>query len=328
MRALPFSLLLVSLVATCPAIGDEAATEQARAEYVAGTNHVKAAKWGEAIAAFERSRALRRHALTTFNIAACERALGRYTRARRAFRDAVAEDKASGGKELGETFVADAKTYLGEIDGLLAKIDLTVSPGDAAISFDGRPLLLDVEDKGLYVTGLAAPGPGSALGATVRVLTDPGAHVLVLARKGYSDVLVNRTFPPGSKTTLALELEKLPGIIKVRADRDGAVVTLDGLDIGTAPVQVSRSAGSHTVVVRKTGYATYSAQIDVRAGEELDLRATLAPETIPITKKWWFWTIAGGVVAGAAVGTYFLVRPAPTRPPIDGGGLGWAATVQ
>ncbi|HXK20616.1 MAG TPA: hypothetical protein VNG33_22550, partial [Polyangiaceae bacterium] len=58
------------------------ALEEARRSYREGVERVQQARWGEALAAFERSETSRKHATTTFNIGACERALGHYTRAR------------------------------------------------------------------------------------------------------------------------------------------------------------------------------------------------------------------------------------------------------
>jgi hypothetical protein len=34
-----------------------------------------------------------------------------------------------------------------------------------------------------------------------------------------------------------------------------------------------------------------------------------------IFSQWWFWTAAGVVVAGVAVGTYFVVRGSDAAPP-------------
>jgi hypothetical protein len=41
-----------------------------------------------------------------------------------------------------------------------------------------------------------------------------------------------------------------------------------------------------------------------------------APKS-PIYKKWWFWTIVGAVVAGAAAGTVVALQPGE-NPPVDG----------
>ena len=63
----------------------------------------------------------------------------------------------------------------------------------------------------------------------------------------------------------------------------------------------------------------------MRAGEEAKLRANLEEKKTPIYKRWWFWTTAAVVLAGASVGTYFAARE-PAR--LDGGGLGWTIKVR
>ena len=67
------------------------ATLRARELYTQGIALVNAAQWGEALAKFEESSSLRSHPVTTYNVAVCERALGRYTRARITFANALAE---------------------------------------------------------------------------------------------------------------------------------------------------------------------------------------------------------------------------------------------
>ena len=86
----------------------------------------------EAIAAFERSQALRPHPLTVYNIGACERALGRYTRARARLRAAIADST------LEATYANEAKAWLEQIEALLVHLTLAVSPTNAAVSIDGR----------------------------------------------------------------------------------------------------------------------------------------------------------------------------------------------
>src|SRR5579859_6898324 len=59
---------------------------EARQKFVEGAALVKNAQWADAETAFEESARLHPHAVTTFNIGACERAMGRYTKARALFR--------------------------------------------------------------------------------------------------------------------------------------------------------------------------------------------------------------------------------------------------
>jgi hypothetical protein len=304
------------------------ATEGAREAFLRGTEFARNAHWSEALAEFERSASLRPHAVTTYNEGACQRALGRYTLARKTLQQALDENDRTGGAQLPEATIADIRGYLAQIDALLATADVVLDPPNAAIAVDGRPL--EPAGDGAPLTAgtrppaLAEVPPGSRF----RVLLDPGAHVITVSRRGYADAVVNRTFPAGVTVPLALRLDRLPANLHIEADRPRAVVTVDGYDVGLAPVDVARPAGSYRIVVRKAGFTTYEADVVVQAGEAMTLNAKLRAESIPITQRWWFWTAATALLAGAATGTYFIARDAttPSRPPLDGGGLGW--TVQ
>lgn len=324
--------LLAGLVLAAPATaradgrGESEDVKKARAEFVAATDHVKNARWGEALAAFERSAALRPHALTTYNIGACEQALGRYTRARRTFAHALEANEAGGGRELPKSFAEDAKRWIAEIDGMLVRASVTLSPADASLLVDGAPLTRG--DGGVLVAGLASSDAAvKAPGARFTVLLDPGDHLFAVSRAGYGGAVVRKSMAAGSTPELKLDLESLPATIRIAANRPGAAVAIDGLDVGVAPVEISRPAGTYRVAVRKTGFVPYLTNVRVSPGDQPTLQATLAEETTPVTKRFWFWAVAATVVAGAAAGTYFLTRPDPERPAPDGGGLGWVVSV-
>src|ERR1700745_4106062 len=123
--AAPAALLFV-LVLDFPARG--ASDDDARAACKEGTALVEKAQWAEALGAFERADAARRHAITTYNIAACERAMGRYTRARRMFARALAENAASGEKELPASLAEEATGALDQVDRILVRVTLLVEP--------------------------------------------------------------------------------------------------------------------------------------------------------------------------------------------------------
>jgi hypothetical protein len=301
---------------------------QAREAFLLGTDFVHKAQWADALAAFERSAKLKPHAVTTYNIGACQRALGRYTLARTTLAHAVAENDASGGAELPQSVLSEIRAYLGQIDQLLASADVTLEPASAAIAVDGRPLAgaeaAPQSAAPTLVAGIRDPGPGeSPPNPHFKLVLDPGAHIITLSRKGYADAVVNKTFLPGSSAVLPLSLDRLPATLHITADQPQAIVTVNGVDVGAAPVDISRPGGSYRVLVRKPGFLAYEAQVNAQPGEQLDMRATLPEEHRPLTGQWWFWTAAGVVVAGAATGTYFLTRPSPARPPLQCGGLQW-----
>jgi hypothetical protein len=306
-------------------------TTAARREYVAATEHVKEARWGEALAAFERSQELRPHSLTTYNIGACERALGRYTRAQGALQRALAQNDAAGGKELAPSFAAEAKGWLDDLERTLVRVELTLAPRDAELLVDGHPVV-PTSTAGVFVPGVSGARDSTSAGvarpgSSLTLLLDPGAHLFSVTKQGFAGTVITRTFTPGQRAPLALDLQRLPAMIRVSTNQPDAAVMVGGVDVGVAPVEISRPTGSYPVVVRKPGYISYMATVVVKPGEEADLRALLVEQSLPLYKRTWFWTVAVGVVAGAVTATYLLTRPALQRPDADGGGLGWAVKV-
>jgi hypothetical protein len=288
---------------------------------------VQEARWGEALAAFERSQALKQHAITSFNIGACERALGRYTRARTAFHRALHEEQEQPG-QLAPSLLEDSAAFLAQIGQLLVEAEVEVAPAGSTLTVDGRPLAVEQLTDGTthHVTGLSPPGPGLATPTgRFRLLLDPGNHVLTLRRKGFTDVVARRSFTAGERPTLLLQMEQMPASLHIAANVPSALVKVNGEDVGPVPVSLLRPSGVHEVVVRKPGYVPYSARVTASPGEDLNLNARLVLETQALTSKWWFWVGSAAVLAGGAFATYALTRPDEPAPPYTGGNTDWVA---
>jgi hypothetical protein len=331
-RALALLALAVVDAGGAAWAGDPPEVAEARQEFVRGSEHAKRAQWAEALQAFEHSAKLRPHSVTTFNIGVCQRAMGNFALARATFQHAVEENRARGGGELADSLVAQDGAFIAEIEALLATAMVTLEPATATVAIDGRPLaLLDAPSgEKVAVAGIREPGRGEpAPSGQFRLLVDPGTHVFTFARPGFADALVTRTFAPGATLDVKLSLDRLPAIIHVTATQPNAVVMVNDVDVGVAPVDLSRPAGDYRVVVRSAGYDRYETSVSLQPGQEMTLSAALRKHEVPITAKWWFWTIGGAVVAGAAVGTYALTRQGSTvEEPLNGGGLGWTAKVR
>jgi hypothetical protein len=300
---------------------------QAGEAFQRGTRLVGEAKWAEALASFEEAQALVPHAITLFNIGACERALGRYVSARATLGAALALH-ARGTKTLPATLVEDAQAFRREIGGLLARVSIDVQPAGASLAVDGRPLSTGPAVPSappLLVAGVRPPGKGEPLPARRVVLElDPGRHLLTFSRQGASDSLVVRDFRSGDNPPLALSLADLPATIEISADRQDAIVTVDGKDLGPVPVSLMRPAGAYRVTVEREGFQSAEALLRVAAGQQTTYRAELPVEEPSVLERWWFWTIAATAVTGAVVGTYFATRsePEPQRASAGGGSLG------
>lgn len=202
---------------------------------------------------------------------------------------------------------------------------MTLAPADATLLVDGAPL---VREGDVLVAGLSAGERGvTAPGVQFTLLVDPGDHIVALSRAGFANAVITKRFVAGSTPELTLDLQSLPATIRISANPPGAVVSVDELDTGVAPVQIARPAGTYHVAVRKKGFVPYVTTVKVSPGDHPGLQANLTEETTPVYQKLWFWSVATTLIAGAAVGTYFLTRPDPQRPAPNGGGIGWVVSV-
>jgi hypothetical protein len=321
--SLPASVLAAP--PTPPAV--DATVVEARKQFVAGNDLAKAAQWAQALAAFERSAELRPHALTTFNMAVCERALGRLTRAQILFAQTIAAAEHDA-VEFPASRLDEARGYQKAIDDELVHLQVHLDPADASLAVDSRALTVEGTGTTAVATaGLGAPGAIEAVPAgTFALIVDPGTHFFRVVAKGYADVTLTKTFAPGSRAPLDLQLSRLPATVRVSSNVADPVVTVDGADVGFAPVAVSRPAGTYRFVVKKNGFDTFDTRLAVLPGQDVDLSAKMAEEKIPLTKRWWFWTGIAATLAGAAVITYAATRPAPAAPPYTGGTTGWVVT--
>ncbi len=313
--------------APAAAPSNDANVVEARKQFVAGNDLAKTAQWAQALAAFERSAELRPHPLTTFNMAVCERALGRLTRAQALFAQtiAAAEQETT---ELPGSRLEEARGYLKSIKDELVHLDIRIEPADARLAVDGRSLVVEGSSTSAVATaGLGSPGAIEPVPAgTFALIVDPGTHFFRVVAKGYADVTLTKTYAPGTRTALDLQLSRLPATVRVSSNVGNPVVTVDGADVGFAPVAVLRPAGTYRFVVKKSGFDTFDTKLAVLPGQEVDLSAKMAEEKIPVTRRWWFWTGIAATLAGAAAITYAATRPDPAAPPYAGGTTGWVAT--
>jgi hypothetical protein len=329
--AITLSLIALATASTGVARADDADPKAAREEFVRGATLVKDADWAGALAAFEASARMKGHPVTTYNIGACLRAMGQYTRARKTFATALEENGKGAGQDLAPGLADEIRRYVTELDKSLATIDLTILPEEAQIAIDGRPLEPAHATQAAgrttptLVAGTLAPGPARpAPKGRFRVVVDPGTHVITLSRPGFADAVSKETLLPGATLEKKLELDRLPAQIRVTSNHVGAQVLVNDADVGLTPVEISRPAGKYHVVVKKPGFLVFDTSEKADPGQALAVTATLREDKPALTQRWWFWTGVGVLVAGAAVTTYALTRPDPERPDVNGGGLGWA----
>ena len=310
---------------TSPAVvesPDDAATQRAREQFSTGTALAKRMQWAEALSAFQDVARVHPHPVVTLNVGLCERALGRYTRARATFAHAL---EASQSDAMAPSLVEEVRNYQREIEGMLVHLRVTLTPERGThLVVDGRPLTAD--GAGVFVTGLATDGDDDSLQqGTFELVLDPGAHIFHARHEGYTDVALNRSLPPAFRGDLRIGLERLPARVRVDSNVSPAAVLVNGVGMGDTPIDVALPAGTYNLVIRKPGFVPYESTVHLQAGGRTDLTASLLRASRPVTSKWWFWAGALAVVATGALVTYVATRPTPEPPPYDGGGAGWVA---
>ncbi|HEX4406063.1 MAG TPA: PEGA domain-containing protein, partial [Polyangia bacterium] len=176
-------------------------------------------------------------------------------------------------------------------------------------------------------------GHAITLGIEGVVKLAAGSHVVEASAPDHVADKRTLTVVAGTPQTVALTLAPVPrtGHARVQATQLGARVTIDGKDVGPAPVEAELLAGGHTVDVTAPGFAPDRLELVVAVGQSRTVTVTLEPPRAPastttgpaIFHRWWFWAAVGGVAAATAA--TIVLWPAKTESPLTGS-LGTASS--
>ncbi len=216
-------------------------------------------KWREARASFKAAYDLSKNPRVLFNVAVCEKELGRYAAAYETFRRELAE-----GKEF--LSPADEKEVSEAIAGLERYVAyLTIEPSE-------KDAEVFIDDDKLDSKKLTGP-----------VLVSLGERRVRATKSGFADAEQLVTLAGGAKSTVSLKLQALVKTARVNVAVVGpasAIVKIDGKEVGPAPYAglLVVSAEPHQVSAEAPGFVTASQSAFVKEGEALTLTLQLAPE--------------------------------------------------
>jgi hypothetical protein len=239
-------------------------------------------KFRQAFAASNDTRLL-------WNMASCEKSLRHYAKTidlleRYAKNPGTAEQDRK-----------DALALIDTIKGFVASVDVAVSERGASV-------LVDSESVGVSPLDRA-------------VLVDLGAHEVRVEKTGFKPFSTRREFEGGASATVRVTLqpEEHTGRLVVSA-QTGDSIQLDGDPVGTTRWEGVVRSGDHAIRVTAPHAAPYAATVAVRDKETREVGVTLQRESGGSST--WLWVAGAAVlVAGAAVGGYFLFRPQDTQTP-------------
>lgn len=285
---------LLALVATLCLSGVAQADDDQAAELRRqGNEAMQKLEYREAIELYGKALALTPNdAALHYNLGRAHQARGDYAAALRSFeaftRLATPELR---GKVAGlDELMADLRK---RVVTLALRCSAVVEP--ARVILDDRVIASSCSPTPQLVT-VSAGKPGAPL--EVRLETE---RYLAATRRVVAQA--------GGQVDVDFELmpKATSGTLRIRTTPAGADVWVDGTRRGNAGVlEVVVPQGSHTVVAKRDRFEDATVPVVVKADETKDVPVTLQ-ESTPITKKWWFWTAIGVVVAGAATVTTVII---------------------
>jgi hypothetical protein len=190
--------------------------------------------------------------------------------------------------------------------GAVTIIDATLAPASRAPTADievsstpaGAAVFLDGVYQGMTHSG----GPLELTGIS------PGDHTLELTIANYKDYQDTISVAPGQITTIDAvlipgALSGKSGIIQVASDPAGANIFLDNACQGVTPFTLDNvPAGSHSLLIRLTGYNDYTSSLIVAPGQVISVQASLVPVSPPTPAPLWSGMIIGALlVAGLLI---------------------------
>jgi hypothetical protein len=267
-----------------------------------GLTDVAAERWQEALDHFLEAQSLFASPLLVFNIAYCERALGRSVSALQHFQQFVGGELTG----LAATRREEAEGYLRELEARIAHLTVHVDDESAegfSLSVDGQP----------------------TSETTLHRALDPGYHSVQAQLDGHRPFFVERRLMPGEEWNVVVHMEPLPGHLRVTADVIPASVQINGEARGDTPADLDLDPGNYRLEVASPGHSSQRSELHIAPGATLRVHAHLPLVPTPLRKRWWFWSSIGAGLLAVGLSAYLLARPEPAPPPYDGGNLGWVA---
>lgn len=167
------------------------------------------------------------------------------------------------------------------------------------------------------IEGATVEVDGKEIGKTPLPPTQlmPGNHTIKVSKRGFLAMLDVVTIGAGLDSRFSADLFAEKAILTVTSPIEDAEVFVDGKLLGQVPLDVDIDPGRRSIRVSADAYKDFVTVIEAVAGEEVKVEAPLVaipgkfpagkgPKPVPAKrwyKKWWVWTIVGGVVATAVI---------------------------
>ncbi|HEY8072837.1 MAG TPA: PEGA domain-containing protein [Labilithrix sp.] len=232
--------------------------EEAKKPWDAAVELYKHGNWDGARTSFLAAYDLSKNPRVLFNVAVCEKNMGRYARAIDFYKRELAE-----GKDLAPDEQAEVRTQITGLEQFVATLVIDVNEPGADVY---------VDDQKVGTSPLKDP-----------VSVQLGERRIRASKPGFADAVETRDLKGGSSATVALKLTPAQRTTLVKVNVVGppaADVYIDNKLVGPAPYtgQVSVQADPHQFSAQSPGWVSALQPAIVREGEPLTLTLQLAQE--------------------------------------------------
>ncbi|MEJ2292864.1 MAG: PEGA domain-containing protein [Deinococcales bacterium] len=167
-----------------------------------------------------------------------------------------------------EPFQSSVDLRPGETQSVRAQLRPVRRTG--TVSFDSSPRGANVYLDGNYV--------GST--PTGRMNVDAGSHTARFSLQGYRDAQVSFRLSSGEDRQVSARLQRASGTLLIQANVGGALVFVDGRQVGTIPSGSGRltvpnlDPGQHELTLIAPGFRTYVSGFDIQPGQTSRINAS------------------------------------------------------
>ena len=254
-RRIPFAALLLGLAVAAPAraappasavtVRDGLAVD-ARAKFDEGSQLYKAARYAEARDAFFASYATSGDARILYNVAVCEKALGRYASAIALLKKSLATTD----RVLPAEYTQRAAETVATLSRYVAFVTVESSIDGCVFTVDGEPIV-------------ESPTP-----------LDAGTHTIVASKAGYDPASATVIVKGGDapRVVLAPKSSTKPGVAKITCVGVARCEVRVGDEVlGQAPVSFSRGPGSYLVRANVDGRSWSEQKVEIQNGRTVEI---------------------------------------------------------
>ncbi len=250
---------LIALALVSPMAAAQTPADEAESLVKKGLKLARAKKFKLAVPLFEKAVQLDPQAIYVHNLARALQEAGNVAQAYRRFSEALHIDASY-------TFAKDARKQL-------VKLEKKLTKSHARITVTSTP------SEGVTISLTTAAGKEVALRAPVERWVKPGKVEIKGRMRGYLDGEASYTVEAGDDKTLKVILKPAAreGFLTVIATVPGAVVFLNGDEIGPAPLRdhVVTADDGHAVLVRAAGYRDFNQMVIVEPDQKSRVVAKL-----------------------------------------------------